>query len=265
MNERLNALAGEFNREVQGRATRAFLIALGAGLLAAFALGASVIPIEVSGNLLVAYGTFLAVFGSVLALALLRQFGGPFGDALAVAAWGRRHAEERWRRLGAGRIPRNREEALAWLAAHPDDDSFQPEHLSARLGAGDLAAARETLAHYPTDTASQRYELASDTWFLDFLDGALPPVDAVAGAAAAVDDEPEWAAVGLATLRAHAGAVSGGDWISPLVDARARVGAQADGIVGARYILPTWTLFMAAAAAMVGIALLVGRMTGIWG
>ncbi|HEX6475497.1 MAG TPA: hypothetical protein VF114_10485, partial [Candidatus Limnocylindria bacterium] len=209
MNERLNALAGEFSREVHGRVRRAFLMALGAGLLSAFALGASVVPIEISGNLLIAYGIFLAVSGSVLGLVLLRQFGGTFGDALAVVVWGRRHAEERWQRLGAGRIPRTPQEARAWLTAHPDPGSLQAQRLSAQIGAGDLPAARATLATYPTDTAGQRYELGSDAWFLDFLDGALPPVEPIAAAAAAVADEPEWAAVGVATLRAHAASVTG--------------------------------------------------------
>lgn len=265
MNERLNALARQFDREVQARARRSLLVALGAGLVAAFALGAAFIPVEVSGNLLLTYAVFLAPFAIVLAVMLLGQFSGPFGDALAVATWGRLHAEDRWKRLGAGRLPRNRQEAQAWLAAHPDEDAFQAQHLSARLGVGDLAAARATLPHYPTETPAQRYELASDAWFVAFLAGEALPLEAVTEAAAAVDDEPEWAAVGLATTLAHAAVASGGDWMRPLAEVRPLLGPRADGLVGTRFILATWTVYMGAAAVMVGIALFIGRSTGIWG
>ena len=46
---------------------------------------------------------------------------------------------------------------------------------------------------------------------------------------------------------------------------RPRLAGLADGIVGARYVVASWTLTMALTSLMVGFALLVGRATGVWG
>jgi hypothetical protein len=266
VSERFGALPGAFSAEMQRRVRRAFLLALGAGLLAVFGLGASVLPEAFSTNLLLAYALFLATFAISLALLLLREFGGPFGDALAVANWARRHAEERRAEIGAGRIPRNPAEAHAWLAAHPDPDAFQPQRLSAQVMAGDLAAARATLATYPTATAFDRFEMLDDGWFVDFLDGADPPLEPLEEAAAELTDERQrtFAAVIIGTLRAHAAAAGGGDWIAPLASERRRLAEQAAGFVGSRYVLISWTVLVAIASALVGVALAVGRATGVW-
>ncbi len=105
MTDRRNHLATVVQEEVYRRVRRSFLVALGASLLAAFALGGSLVPIAIAGNLLMTYGLFLAVFGTTLAVMLVTQFGGEFGDALAVVVWARLRTEDRWRELGAGRIP----------------------------------------------------------------------------------------------------------------------------------------------------------------
>jgi hypothetical protein len=262
--ERLNALGAAFNRELLRRVRRSILVAAGAGLVAAFAFIPWRLPIGVSDRVLISFGAFLAAFAGILALALLRQLGGTFGDALAVVAWGRRHAEGRWQQLGAGRIPGNPREAVAWLAAHPDDDSLLPQRLTAQLATGDLDGARETLRGYPTATAADRYELVGDAWYLNFLAGGSPPLDAVADAAAAVEQDPPWAAVYLATSQAHVAAVSNGDWVSPLAQLRGQLGARADGLVGLRYVLPMWAAGVAGSLAAVGIVLFILRVTGLW-
>ena len=84
---------------------RSFLVALGAALVAAFALGGSFVPIGIAGNLLVVYGLFLAIFGVALAAMLVTQFGGEFGDALAVVRVGSATHRRSRRERGAGRIP----------------------------------------------------------------------------------------------------------------------------------------------------------------
>jgi hypothetical protein len=43
------------------------------------------------------------------------------------------------------------------------------------------------------------------------------------------------------------------------------LGEHASGFVGPRYILPSWTLLTAIAVGLSGVALLVGRVTGVWG
>lgn len=266
MSGRFGALAAVVTGEVQRRSNRAFLLALGAGLLATFALGASVLPTEITSNLLVSYGVFLGAFGLTLLALLYAQFGGQFGDALAVAGWARLEAEDRWRRLGAGRIPRSPAEATAWLQQHGDLTTLQPQRLSAHLMAGDLAGARGALATYPLATPYERFDAVNDRWFLDFMDGELPPLDEVETMAAALQDADErrQAIVATATLRAHAAVAENRDWVAPVAAVRGELGDAGSGIIGARYILPAWTMLMAISALLVGGALLLGRLTGVW-
>jgi len=264
---RLGALAAAMSAEVNRRSRRAFLIALGAGMLAVFGLGASILPDAFTTNLLLAYGLFVAVFGIALALSLIQGFSGPFGDALAVAGWARLDAEERRRSAGGGRIPRSAGEASAWLAAHADKPALPSHRFSAQILAGELPAARETLGAYPEATPLERFEILDDGWFLDFLEGRvaeLAPLDAAARELP-TEQERTFAAVAIATLRAHAAAVAGSDWILPLAAERPRLAELGDGIVGARYVVASWTLTMALTSVMVGFALLVGRATGVWG
>jgi hypothetical protein len=264
---RLGALAAALSAEVQHRSRRAFLLALGGGLLAVFALGASVLPSGIASNLLLVMGVFLAVFGASLALLLIQAFGGAFGDALAVAGWARLDADERRKAEGAGRIPRSPAEARAWLSAHPEPATFQSHRLSAQILAGELDAARATLATYPSATPLDRFEMLDDGWFLDFLEGEDPDLAPLAAAADQLTVEPErtFAAVIVATLRAHAAVAAGGDWVAPLAAERPRLGERAAGIVGGRYVAASWTLMMAGASVIIGFALLVGRATGVWG
>jgi hypothetical protein len=265
--DRRGALAALVQDEVYRRVRRSFLVAIGASLLGAFAFGASILPLAVTGNLLLSYGLFLAVFGTMLATMLVSQFGGPFGDALAVAVWARMRAEDHWREVGAGRMPVSADQAEAWLAAHPDTETLQPQRLSAQLSAGRLEDARRTLGTYPTATPYERFDQAADGWFLDFLEGDARPfasVDAVAANLEA-DDDRALAAAGLALMRAHQAAVSGTDPYPALAAARPALGERASGLVGTRYVLRTWTVMMVIAAGLVGVALLFGRMTDIWG
>jgi hypothetical protein len=263
---RLGALAATVAADVQARSRRAFLLAIGAALLASFALGASIVPVAIAGNLLLSYAVFVGAFGAALAAALLAQYGGTFGDALAVAGWARLDAEERWRRLGAGRIPRSEAEARSWLDAHQDQTVLQPQRLTAQLFAGDLEAARTTLARYPSATAFQRFDALNDAWFLDFVGGELPALHGVEAAAREVEDPDERlrTEVSVAMLRAHTAVAAGGDWVPPLASLRPLLGSRAGGVVGTRYVMTAWTLLMTITTAMVGVALLVGRVTGVW-
>jgi hypothetical protein len=264
--DRRNHLATVVQEEVYRRVRRSFLVALGASLLASFAVGGSVVPIAIAGNLLITSGLFRAVFGTTLALMLVTQFGGEFGDALAVVVWARLRTEDRWRELGAGRIPMGLEQAQAWLAAHPDEASLPAQRLSAQLSAGLLEDARRTVARYPTTTPYQRYDQAADRWFLDFLEGNEGPVDAVdaVGAAIDTDDERRLAVANRALMHAHVAAANGREPYPELAAARPQLGDSAAGLVGSRYVTRTWTFLMVVAAGLMGVALLVGRVTGVW-
>lgn len=267
MIDRRNHLAAVFQQEVYRRVLRSFLVALGASLLAAFALGGSIVPIAIAGSLKITYGLFLAVFGTALAIMLVTQFGGDFSDALAVVVWARLRAQDHWRELGAGRIPVRPEQAEAWLAAHPDPSLLQPQHLSAQLTAGRRDEARRSLAAYPVATPYERFDQLVDGWFLDFVEGQEPSFEAVEAAAAAVDvdDERRQAAAGVALMRAHLEAASGADPYPPLAAMRPLLGDEAAGLIGSRYVMRTWTFLMVLATGLVGIALLLGRATGVWG
>ena len=266
MSGRLGALAAAVTDEVRARSRRAILLAVGAGLLANFALGASILPIAYTTNLLLGYGLFLGTFAIVLAAVLLQQFGGSLGDALAVGGWSRLEAEARWRALGAGRIPRSPAEAQKWLSDHPDPEALQPLRFAAMLLTDDVAGARAALETYPLDTAYERFGAKADRWALDFAEGALPDLAGVEARAAELTDphEQRQAAASLAILRAHAALARGNDWVPPMAAARPLVGEAADGIIGARYVLPAWTMPVAIAAALIGVALLFGRLTGVW-
>jgi len=252
--------------EVQRRTRRAFVIALGLGLLAVFALGASFLPMSLSADLLISYGVFLAVYAVALALVLLRDFGHELGDALAVVIWARLDAEEHSKRLTGAKIPVGHAAAAAWLARHGDTPDLAPQRMVAHILTGDLEGARATLNHYPTTTPHQRFELASDRWFVDFVSGDDPSLAAVEAAEEEVVDPEDRAraAASVATLRAHGLAAAGGNWLHALASGRAAVGDRANMLVVSRMLMPTWTIYMASAALLIGIALLVGRVTGVW-
>jgi len=262
-NRVLPALLGQ---EVQRRTRRAFLIALGLALLAVFALGASFLPMSLSADLLISYGVFLGVYAVALALVLLRDFGHELGDALAVVIWARLDAEEHARRLTGAKIPVGQAAAAAWLARHGDKPGLAPQRVVAQILTGDLDGARATLGDYPTTTPYQRFERESDRWFVDFVSGVDAPLTAVEAAAAEVVDPGDRARAGasVATLRAHSLAAGGGNWLHALASARAAVGDRANMLVVSRMLMPAWTFYMASAAVLIGIALLVGRATGVW-
>jgi hypothetical protein len=259
-------IGGEWNRRLR----RALLIATGAGLLAVFVLGASVLSAWLSAavtyDLRIAYFVFLAVYGVTLALLLIGATADPYGAALWTAEVSRAGTIATWQRVtGEREPPRNPRAAEAWLASHPEAEGSEPQRLMVQIYAGDLAAARETLSRYPTGTPFERYWRAADEWFLDLLGGRLPPLDAVEAEVAAVEDPAQRAHAesGVAVLRAHRELLSGRDWVAPLAAARPRVEGYVDDTLRIKMIVRAWTTFMALAAGMIGLALVVGLASGI--
>jgi hypothetical protein len=264
--DRFTALASAATAEQQRRQRRAFLLALGAGMLAVFSLGASIVPVEIATNLLLSYLVFLLVFGVVMAYGLMGMGGARYRDALAVSELAHRRTIAEWRRATGGDPPRSPTEADAWLAANPETEVNRRQRFSAQLRAGQVAAARETLARFPRETPYDRYWLESDKWFLSFVEGELPDPAPIAAEVAAIET-PELRAhgeAGLAVALAHRAAAQDLDWIDPLASARPKVAAHVDDTRVLRVEIVAWSLLMAIASGLIGVALLVGRLTSVW-
>lgn len=259
-----HAVVAERGRRIRS----AVLISSIAGLVAVFALGASVLPDALSDNLLIGYLVYLGVQGVVLALALLRVTGGEYRRALMVGEFARRSSYADWERAtGEPAPPLTPESAAEWLARHLDPGDLLMQRLHAQINVGDREGAHATLARYPRDTAEQRYAHASDTWFLAFLDGSDAAPDQVAALAAVVEDPDvrSRAAAALATLRAYLEAARGGDWITPTAAAYPAVEGRITDEWRASTVVRTWTLAMAVTSALLGAAWLAIGWLGLDG
>ncbi|HEX6140364.1 MAG TPA: hypothetical protein VF013_07895 [Candidatus Limnocylindria bacterium] len=252
--------------EGQRRQRRAVLLpALGA-LLAVFAFGASVLPDWITGNLLLGYLLFLAAYALLALLVLLRVYGGDYRRAVSVGELARAASERHWHERTGATAPMTPQAASDWLASHPDDAALPEETAYARLMTGDLDGMRRAVALYPRDSDADRYLVASELAVLDMLEGRPADVEHVADLAAAVSD-PERRASAVASaavLRAHVAVLAGRDWIAPLASAHPAVQEHLDEGWRVRVIVASWTVQMAIVAGLIGLALLVGRVTGVW-
>jgi hypothetical protein len=266
MRQRQTHLSRMASAELGSRVQRAFLVATVLGLVAIFALGASPLADVVGTSLLLSYAVFLGVFAIVLALALLRATGGQLGRALAVAEVGRAATEAEWREVAGIGIPTDPDVAKRWLEANPETDANRHQRLSAQVRCLDLAAARDTLTRYPRTTPFERYDAAIEEWFIEFIAGELPDPHPIEEIVATIE-EPDLrskADAGVATMRAHLAAARGGDWLAELAAPFHRIDTSSAQGIRAKLIVINWTVPMAIAAALVGLALLVGRLSGIF-
>jgi hypothetical protein len=132
---------------------------------------------------------------------------------------------------------------------------------------GDVAGARSALADYPGRTEDEGHDRDADEWVLDFMEGRIGDLQPLERAAASIQD-PHARAValaGAALRRATAEHASGGDWIAPMAAAYPAVASFGgdDWRIGA--VVRTWTIGMLVVSALIGAALLFGRLTGVWG
>lgn len=248
------------------RLRRAMLIAVGAGLLAVFALGASILPESTTGDPMLGYVVFLVAEGVVLALALLQQTGGPYRHALQVGETLRRASWRSWREATGEQVPPlTPADAAAWLARNPDETDNPTQRVHAQMMVGDLAGARRSLSHYPRETAMERYLHASQEWFLDFVDGREAGLETLQAPLAEVQDPAMrgQAAAGIAILQGYVAAARGGDWISPLAAAYPALPDPAEDDWRLPLLVRTWTLTMAVSSLMIGAALLLGRWMNV--
>ena len=257
-----HAVADEWTRRMR----RAILLATLGALLAVFTFGASILPSAVTSNLLLGYLVFLGIFAIVLALSLISQTAGDYRKALTVGEVARHSTWRSWQQAtGEAHPPLSRDEAVRWLASHPGSD-LPPQRLYAHVLLGDVDGARGILADFPQGTDEQRYDREADEWVLDFMEGRISDLERLEQAATSLQD-PEARAVamsGAALRRATAVHASGGDWIGPMAAAYPAVASLGgdDWRIGA--VVRTWTVGMLIVSALIGAALLVGRLTGVW-
>jgi hypothetical protein len=259
-----HAVVAERGRRIRS----AVLISSVAGLVAVFALGASILPDSQSVNLLNGYLVYLAVQALVLALALLRLSGGEYRKALIVGEFARRASYEEWEKAtGEPAPPLTPESAAEWLTRHPDQDELLMQRLHALINVGDRDGAHATLARYPRDTAEQRYSHASDTWFLAFLDGSDAEPNEVEALAAGLED-PETrirATVSVASLRAYLAAARGGDWVAKMAAGYPAVQGRIADDWRTLTVVRVWTMTMAVTSALLGVAWLAISWLGLEG
>jgi hypothetical protein len=264
---RYSALRDAVLAERERRLKRAVSTSTILALLAAFAFGASVLPVAVTGNLVMGYLLFLVVQGIALALVLIRTSGGEYAKALMVGEFARRASYASWKEAtGEDVPPLSPQVAADFLARRGDDDELLMQRLHAQINAGDRAGAHATLARYPRETPEQRYAHASDTWFLAFLDGSDAPPDEVAALAAELEDEVKRirAATAIASLRAFLAAAHGDDWIGPMAEPYPLVAGRISDDWRLPSVVRTWVVTMAITSALIGAALLFAGWTGAW-
>lgn len=108
---------------------------------------------------------------------------------------------------------------------------------------GEIEEAYQVLGRMPSETDDQRFERQSLKVFLDTLAGADPDVDGLAAAAEELgepgSDERLRAVAAAAIARSRLGLARGAkDWTAPLLEAQARIGPRALGILRS----DTWLL-----------------------
>ena len=169
-------------------------------------------------------------------------------------------AERRtWRRETGTPMPRNRSQARRWLAEHPASPSTDPRRVPLLSWVGDLAAARSTLASIAPETPDERFDAEIDRGTLDYLEGGHPDLGPSRTALMALTDprERRHGQVCLAILEARTALAAGGDPWLPILAARAEMGEVAPTVTISALGLRLAIVVCVAAAAFVGLALLV--------
>jgi hypothetical protein len=150
---------------------------------------------------------------------------------------------KRFRATTGRPVPTSLPLAREWLAHQPETAEnrwARPEFLAL---VGEIEEAYQVLGRMPNDTDDQRFERQSLKVFLDTLAGADPDVDGLAAAAEelgeAGSDERLRAVAAAAIARSRLILARGEeDWMAPLIEAQARIGPRALGIMRS----DTWSL-----------------------
>jgi hypothetical protein len=179
-------------------------------------------------------------------------------DVYLFLSW--RTAQE-WSQHVGGTLPTNARQAAAWLDRHPEEDVEPNARASMLLTAGRIADARAIIAGMPARTARERRRRAELSLAADELQG-LPLDTAAADEAMRADpgESPEVVAAHLGYHAALKAADEGGDCVSPLLQARPRLGRLTPALLVRIWI---WRLIFTVSAAALGAWLIVGLVVGL--
>lgn len=209
----------------------------GVGLVLSLVLGGLGVPVAIGGIAgavafaLVATELFYHVWPQRLARA---QAAHAF-----VGSW----EMKRFRATTGRSVPTSVPLAREWLASQPETDEnrwVRPEMLA---WIGEIQEAYDVLGRFPDTTEGERFERRSIQVFLDTVAGADADVDGLAAAAEEVgepgSDERLRALAVAAMARSRLILARGqGDWREPMLEAQARIGPRALGIMRS----DTWLL-----------------------
>lgn len=222
----------------------------GAGLVLSLVLGGLGVPVAIGG-----------VAGAVaFALVATELFYHAWPPRLArvqaahafVGSW----EMKRFRASTGGPVPTSAPLAREWLASQPETDEnrwVRPELLA---WIGEIEEAYDVLGRFPDTTEDERFERRSIQVFLDTVAGADADVDGLAAAAEEIgepgSDERLRAVTGAAMARSRLILARGhGDWKEPMLEAQARIGPRALGIMRSDTWLLRFRMFAMAAVVVI--------------
>ncbi len=141
---------------------------------------------------------------------------------------------------GGARLPGSREAAVHWLEQRPELPAELPIRIEILLLAERYDEARRLLDRLPSETASERFDVAALRDLVDWRsggDGDLEAMEAAAGDVGPADgDDRLRADVTIAVARVRRlmadGRATPGDAVQPFLDVREKLGRRADGQMG---------------------------------
>ena len=128
--------------------------------------------------------------------------------------------------------------AERWLARHPETEANRGPRTEVLLLARRFDEARATLARIPVADAADRIahaDLEATTTFVEH--GELDMGDLRSATAAAAGEVRLDGVVRIAMLEVRAALATGGDWMTPLANARVELGSRADGVLWSGFFL----------------------------
>lgn len=209
------------------------IIGLGAGAPVIFFL----LPMAVQAGLpwpigLVAFGVADAVIAVELGYLVIPPRLKRAWQAHALLA---KPQTERWQAATGTSVPATLPAIRRWLERNPERAETRWARAEALIIAGDLDEARSVIERMPVDTDFERFYQHAMRVYLDWVEGGNPDYEALRAEAETVG-EPGSAermeARGEAMIAvARDLAVSGGDWMAPMIAYRDQAGPAADRIL----------------------------------
>jgi hypothetical protein len=194
----------------------------------------------------------LVTFVAVGTVTYLIAFQPRTRQALEVFVWLGEREIDQFSRETDSRFPGTTRGAGRWLERHPEVAADLQQRVDVLLMAGEFDQAAEAARRLPATTAWERFtrELQIDHVERVLGSGDERPEVRVAAAALETPEELREADALLAWSDANRRALAGGDWREPLVAARRRLGANADGTLRRARLLRGYATALAVVGAL---------------